>query len=153
MSIIIKIKTANDTLYAQVADVPITLGSEKSCSVVLKDRSVSAKHCELYLKKGRAVIKGLDKNNGVSINGKKITEQFVCLQDKVQLGNVALELFTSDMTPEEIHRHDRDYQEPVTKTSPPAQWWTFPADAIGFYEEFVFCFAGDHTACPQRPCL
>lgn len=55
---------------------PVVVGRSKGeCQVVVEsDKSVSGKHCEIYVQDGRIMVRDLHSTNGTFVNGNRITE-------------------------------------------------------------------------------
>jgi adenylate cyclase len=75
----------------------ITAGRQPPCDVVIRQKTVSSRHCELELIEGYWRIKDLDSRNGVRINGERCTEGWVLPHQRVTIGD---QRFTLEYTGE-----------------------------------------------------
>ena len=72
---------------------------------------ISGKHLVVKINSdSRVVIKDLDTTNGTYLNGNKIQETFLYLEDFVQIGKVKIQLDDSEMTAKELALHKRDFE-------------------------------------------
>ncbi len=73
----------------------IVIGRAPDNLVVLKDESVSGKHCAIIRNGRKFIIRDLGSTNGVLVNESPITEQQLKPKDKIMVGNVEI-LFDGD---------------------------------------------------------
>lgn len=67
-------------------DVTITLGRDRSNSIVVPDPSLSRVHCQVHAEEGRVVFTDLGSTNGSYINGKRVVMADVHDGDRIELG-------------------------------------------------------------------
>ena len=67
-----------------------SIGTGPDNQLQLKSRYISKHHCLISRKNGCQMIKDLDSTNGVSINGRKISEHILHDGDIIQLGDITL---------------------------------------------------------------
>lgn len=60
--------------YAVADGARLVFGSSRACDVVLADRMVSARHCELVREKGVLWVRDLDSKNGVYAGGAQVQQ-------------------------------------------------------------------------------
>ena len=68
----------------------IVVGREKGCDIVVENVGVSRRHCEFRLESGLYFLYDLNSNNGVYVNGQKITRYQVQSSDEISLGKFVL---------------------------------------------------------------
>ncbi len=73
-------------------DGPLVVGSGDGCDLVLADDTVSSRHCELFWRDGRLVLRDLGSTNGVVVDGVPVLEAFLAPGAKVKLGQTTLPL-------------------------------------------------------------
>ncbi|MGE3820097.1 MAG: FHA domain-containing protein [Isosphaeraceae bacterium] len=79
------------TQALKLADGINSVGRHDDCNVRIKSSQVSRKHCELFEKAGRLILKDLGSANGTFVNGKKVEGQLVLeLGDELSLGGIKL---------------------------------------------------------------
>jgi pSer/pThr/pTyr-binding forkhead associated (FHA) protein len=72
---------------------------------------ISGKHLVIKINsESRVVIKDLDTTNGTYLNGNKIQETFLYVEDFVQIGKVKIILDDSEMSAKELALHKRDFE-------------------------------------------
>lgn len=87
------------------------MGRSSKCHLTLSDSMISGKHLAAKVNsEGRAVIKDLETTNGTFLNGSKIQETFLYLDDYVQIGKVKIVLDDSEMNAKELGLHKRDFE-------------------------------------------
>jgi ABC-type multidrug transport system ATPase subunit len=65
----------------------IIVGREPSCDIVLNDRSVSSRHCEIRKNGNQYIIKDLGSTNGTLVNGKLLSgDAIISESDKITVG-------------------------------------------------------------------
>jgi pSer/pThr/pTyr-binding forkhead associated (FHA) protein len=70
----------------------VTIGRDKSNSMVLKDEGISGFHAEIHMDEGNIFIMDLNSTNGTKVNGEKITtRQPVEVWDVIEFDKVKLE--------------------------------------------------------------
>jgi pSer/pThr/pTyr-binding forkhead associated (FHA) protein len=92
MSASISITDKNKTFELEVTEQEIILGRSKSCTAALDDGRISGKHCSISLKNNTVIVKDLNSTNGTSINGSKITESELHLEDVLKIGDITIKL-------------------------------------------------------------
>jgi pSer/pThr/pTyr-binding forkhead associated (FHA) protein len=71
----------------------ITIGRDKSNSMVLKDEGISGFHAEIHIDEGNIFIMDLSSTNGTSVNGKKISSRIpVNIWDVIEFDKVKMEI-------------------------------------------------------------
>jgi len=90
---------------------PLFLGRSNKCHIPLEDSMVSGKHLVIKVNQdSRVVIKDLDTTNGTYLNGNKIQESFLYLEDFIQIGKIRIVLDDSEMNANELKLHKRDFE-------------------------------------------
>lgn len=72
-----------------VEDV-VSIGRSGRNQLVLKDKSLSRKHCEIAVVNGRYLLVNHAKTNGTCVNGRPVGEAFLKPGDTILVGRVAL---------------------------------------------------------------
>jgi len=62
------------------------IGRLSTCSICLRDWTVSRRHAELILDRKTLVVRDLNSRNGTSVNGKVIQETQLAAEDLVEIG-------------------------------------------------------------------
>jgi pSer/pThr/pTyr-binding forkhead associated (FHA) protein len=71
----------------------VTIGRDKSNSMVLKDEGISGFHAEIHMDEGNIFIMDLNSTNGTKVNGEKITTRLpVKIWDVIEFDKVKLEI-------------------------------------------------------------
>jgi predicted component of type VI protein secretion system len=116
MSIIIIIQDQEDTRKIPVKNKPYLLGRSSKCDLKIQDPMVSGKHCSFQLDpSGRATIKDLGSSNGTFVNGSKVSETPLMMDDEVKIGGVKCWLDASQMNPKEKNLHLREGSKTIMK--------------------------------------
>ena len=109
MSIIIIIQDQENTHKIPVTNKPYLLGRSSKCDLKIQDPMVSGKHCSFQLNSdGRVTVKDLGSSNGTFVNGSKISETPLMMDDEVKIGGVECWLDASQMNPKEKKLHLRE---------------------------------------------
>lgn len=73
----------------------LTIGRVEDNGFQIPEGSVSGRHCEVYLKEGKAYVKDLGSTNGTFIGGKKVNSEALLRPGKIlRLGQVEIRLET-----------------------------------------------------------
>jgi pSer/pThr/pTyr-binding forkhead associated (FHA) protein len=71
----------------------VTIGRDKSNSMVLTDEGISGFHAEVHMDEGNLFIMDLNSTNGTTVNGKKITSRIpVKVWDVIEFDKVKMEI-------------------------------------------------------------
>lgn len=109
MSIVLLVQEIEVTYKVILGKKPTFLGRSSKCHLKIADPLVSGKHCALFINDdGRAVVKDLESSNGTFVNGFKIEESLLMMDDEISIGGVKLWLDASEMTPKEKRLHVRE---------------------------------------------
>ncbi len=68
------------------------VGRADSCTITLRDPSVSRQHAMLTLVAGNVTVRDLGSSNGTFVNGKRVDSAVLRLRDKVRFGKVEVRL-------------------------------------------------------------
>ncbi len=111
MAIYLNVKDGDEETRVRLTSKPFFIGRSSKCHLTLKDSMISGKHLAVKINSdGRAVIKDLETTNGTFLNGSKIQETFIYLDDFVQIGKVKIALDDSEMNAKELGLHKRDFE-------------------------------------------
>ncbi len=111
MAIYLIITEGNEENRVRLTPKPFFMGRSSKCHLPLNDSMISGKHLVVKINSdSRVVIKDLDTTNGTYLNGNKIQETFLYLEDFVQIGKVKIQLDDSEMTAKELALHKRDFE-------------------------------------------
>ena len=66
---------------------PYSIGRNKSCDFKPNGRGISRQHAEISMESGRLIIKDLDSENGVKVNGHNVSQILLEDQDKICIGD------------------------------------------------------------------
>lgn len=69
---------------------PLVIGKSETCDIVVPDRGVSHKHCELSLTTRGVVLRDLKSKNGTSVRGVLITEAILPVDTRAEIGGSTL---------------------------------------------------------------
>ncbi len=135
MAIFLIIKDESSEERVRLTSKPFILGRSSKCHKTLDDNMVSGRHLAIKINDNfRVVLKDLGTTNGTYLNGSKIDESYLYLDDFVQIGKVSLQLDDSDMSAKELGLHKRDYERTnVTFVKMGAQ-----VEGVDDYEEDEF---------------
>lgn len=111
MAIYLIVKEKDQETRVRLTAKPFFIGRSSKCHLTLEDTVISGKHLAVKINSdGRAVIKDLETTNGTYLNGSKIQETFMYLEDFVQIGGVKIVLDDSEMSAKELGLHKRDFE-------------------------------------------
>jgi Mrp family chromosome partitioning ATPase len=65
-----------------------TIGRHADNMVIIDEGSISQHHCEIFSRNGEVIVKDLGSTNGTSINGERIVEGTLKLDQTLRIGNV-----------------------------------------------------------------
>jgi len=83
----------NQILKVFIIDKPaVAVGRLKNNDIVLKDKSVSDKHCIIKLQDGKLVIEDKDSAFGTKVNGVPVQHKEIAVNDIVQIGEYILKI-------------------------------------------------------------
>jgi len=94
-------KHGNSVTY-EAQKLPLTLGREAANDIALSDKSVSRRHAQIFLKKGKLSIKDLDSAYGTYVNGNKVTSSVLSSGDMVKLGMFELKISVGEIEADNI---------------------------------------------------
>lgn len=111
MAIYLKITEDTDMHSIRLGKRPIFIGRSSKCHITVKDTMVSGKHLAIKINDdSRVVIKDLDTTNGTYLNGSKVEESLLYLEDIIQVGRVKITLDSKEMSSNELKLHQRDFE-------------------------------------------
>lgn len=111
MAIYLKITEDNKNKSVRVGARPIFIGRSSKCHITLNDNMVSGKHLAIKINADQhVVIKDLNTTNGTYLNGNKIDESLLYIDDFIQVGRVKISLLPKEMTSQELKIHQRDFE-------------------------------------------
>jgi predicted component of type VI protein secretion system len=94
--VVIRGRSNSQTL--KLSDGLTTLGRSEECNLRIRSSQVSRKHCELFEKNGRLIVKDLGSANGTYVNKEKVEGQRVLEHgDVLFLGKVKLRVVKAGM--------------------------------------------------------
>jgi serine/threonine protein kinase len=64
----------------------LLVGRGRNVDIKVKDPSLSRKHCEILLEKGRIKVVDLESSNGTFVNGERVKEQLLYDGDRIDIG-------------------------------------------------------------------
>lgn len=112
MAIYLIVKENEQETRVRLTAKPFFIGRSSKCHLTLDDTVISGKHLAVKINdQGRAVIKDLETTNGTFLNGSKIQESFIYLDDFVQIGSIKIYLDDSEMSSKELGLHKRDFEK------------------------------------------
>jgi hypothetical protein len=96
----------------QLGDIPLGsgtffIGRSPAAHVVINDPRVSRSHASLTVDEGGVMLRDLNSQNGVYLNGRRVTEGVLSPGDRVLIGGQELELVQLQVDPERHHRATR----------------------------------------------
>ena len=71
---------------------PVTVGRAQAADLIVTDRWVSRRHCQLYQSDGEIVVRDLESTHGTFLNGKRVTEAVLRPGDEIRIGLTSLVL-------------------------------------------------------------
>lgn len=77
---------------------PYLIGRNSECDLQVKGRAVSRRHAEITLERGRFVLSDLNSENGVTVNGCKISRVLLDDQDEICVGDCVIVFRTTNET-------------------------------------------------------
>lgn len=93
----------------KITSKPLLLGRSSSCDLKLSDSQISGKHLQVLIgRDGKTIVKDLETTNGTFLNGSKIMESHLFLDDELTIGSIQIYLDSSEMTAKEKTIHTRE---------------------------------------------
>ena len=89
----------------ELADEVVSIGRSSRNSLMLADKTLSRKHCEIAGVNGRYLLVNHAKTNGTCVNGRPVGEAFLKPGDTILVGRVALRFEGGDSTAEFFLRY------------------------------------------------
>lgn len=77
----------------RIKHLPLVIGGQPECDLVLKDEYISSRHCRLEKRGENYTLVDLDSTNGTFINGSRIRESVLTEKMEVKLGKSSFALF------------------------------------------------------------
>jgi DNA-binding NtrC family response regulator len=71
---VLEIQDDEGVRHVPITTTPIVAGSSRKADLVIRDRTVSARHCELVLKGGGVNVRDLRSRNGTYVGGARVDE-------------------------------------------------------------------------------
>jgi pSer/pThr/pTyr-binding forkhead associated (FHA) protein len=81
---------ADDERNIRVDAFPIVIGRCPGADVSLTDPWVSRIHCALRFVDGRLILRDLESHNGTCVNGKRVAEKEIDVDDVIDIGATAI---------------------------------------------------------------
>jgi pSer/pThr/pTyr-binding forkhead associated (FHA) protein len=81
-----KAATRNEFIFQMTDLEKFFLGRGEKCHLQINDEFLSDKHCFLRFDGDHLILKDLESKNGTYVNGNKIFESFICLDDVINIG-------------------------------------------------------------------
>ncbi|MCR9206336.1 MAG: FHA domain-containing protein [Halobacteriovoraceae bacterium] len=111
MAIYLIIQDGEEENRVRLTQKPFFIGRSSKCHLTLQDSMISGKHLAVKINsEHRVVIKDLETTNGTYLNGNKIQESFMYIEDFVQVGKVKIHIDDSEMSAKELGLHKRDFE-------------------------------------------
>ena len=102
MPIILVIQNGEEKIRTKIGAAPIMLGRSSKCHLKLSDGQISGRHLSVAVgKDGKTIVKDLETTNGTYLNGSKIMEAHLFLEDELMIGEIRIYLDDSEMGPTE----------------------------------------------------
>ena len=79
-----------------IAETALVLGSSRQADVRIRDRTVSAKHCEIAIVGSRVAVRDLDSKNGTFVGGARVREAWGTEGTTIAIGQTTLVCVASD---------------------------------------------------------
>ena len=91
MSVVLVIDSPDGVTKKVLGSKALTLGRSSSCDMKLSDSMVSGKHLSISIgRDGKTLVKDLETTNGTFINGSKIMEAHLFLDDEITIGEIVI---------------------------------------------------------------
>src|SRR5690349_16254743 len=74
----------------------ITIGRLPENVIQIRDRTISARHAELFWEEGHYRIHDVDSTNGILINGKQVVDYHLFEPCQIQIGNLEVQFRLED---------------------------------------------------------
>lgn len=76
-----------------LGDAPVLIGRAATCTVVIDDDYLSARHCRIFAEDGQWLVEDLGSTNGTYLGNQRVTDPVpFSLGDKVRMGATTVEL-------------------------------------------------------------
>lgn len=69
-----------------LANEKTVIGRDSTADIVITDLSASRRHAEIVFEGGRVVVRDLNSRNGISVNGRKVSQAVLCPGERVRVG-------------------------------------------------------------------
>jgi len=94
---VLKVKASLEVQYANggykiypIQKANITIGRDTKNDLVLNDNNASAFHAEIIVSSNAFIIKDLESSNGTMVNGAKVSQKSLYLEDEIVIGSTKL---------------------------------------------------------------
>lgn len=74
----------------------LSIGKREGNDILIQDKTVSRKHCEIVYESDSFLLRDCDSTNGTFLNGSKVKEAYLSPADVIKLGNTQLEFIVFD---------------------------------------------------------
>jgi pSer/pThr/pTyr-binding forkhead associated (FHA) protein len=71
----------------------LTMGRSEECDIFLGEKKISRKHCRLFVQTEGVRLQDLQSTNGTFLNKKKISQERLRHEDKIQVGTTVIQIF------------------------------------------------------------
>ena len=82
----------------QINEMPITIGRDKICKIMVNDSKMSRQHAGIYYYSPDFFIKDLASTNGTLVNDKPVKQARLRSGDRIKLGGTVFEFIVSKMS-------------------------------------------------------
>jgi len=86
------IEGADAGVEVELSADPVTIGSHRSCALVLADPTVSARHAETALRPAGYIVRDLGSKNGVFVNDVRVDQAYLSPGACITLGSTRIEV-------------------------------------------------------------
>jgi adenylate cyclase len=88
------VSAAGDQTFELPEGRPLLVGRGLASDIAIYDPTISRRHAELTVEDDRVLVKDLDSSNGTCINGTRVVEGRLMLEDTITFGKVVFRLTT-----------------------------------------------------------
>jgi signal transduction histidine kinase/pSer/pThr/pTyr-binding forkhead associated (FHA) protein len=126
------IKGPEEGRVYQLKDEEVVIGRDTACQLCFEDRTLSRQHAKILINGDTISVEDLDSVNGVLVNGVKLNNSELKVEDRLTLGNVELLLRPATDDAPQVERLSQPLppgDEPTLLHQPDAQQIFQPSDS------------------------
>jgi len=106
------------------------VGRHSSCHISIPAKSISRRHCQIYVDGPAASVRDLDSSHGTYVNGSRVERTDLHDGDTLSLGGFQLRFETGEVAPQGAYAHTAAPPDDVVVTAEPAGMGPMPGGPL-----------------------